>query len=117
MIVAYICHPISGDIHGNLKKIVAIARMINLEEPQVVPFVPYFIDMHCLNDKDPRERARGIFNDTELIRRKFIDEIRLYGPRISTGMWHEIRLAQELGIKICPMTKATTKEFINRGGF
>jgi hypothetical protein len=42
MIVAYICHPISGDIHGNLKKIVAIARKINLEEPGGGPVCALF---------------------------------------------------------------------------
>lgn len=32
MKVVYITHPISGDIKGNLKKIEAMGRQINLEE-------------------------------------------------------------------------------------
>jgi hypothetical protein len=113
MVISYICHPISGDIPGNIEKLIKIARKINLEEQEVIAFVPYFMDLHCLDDQIPEERARGIKNDTELIRRQFVDEVRLYGPGISSGMWHEIRLARELGIRIRPMSKGTTKDFIN----
>jgi len=112
MRIAYIAHPIGGDVENNLKKITEIVRKINHEENQVVPFAPYYLDLLTLEDSIPEERVRGIRNGTELLKRKFIDEIRLYGNRISPGMWGEIRKAQELGIEIRPMTKETTKEFI-----
>lgn len=112
MRIAYIAHPVAGD-PKNLDRIIRIAEKINREEPQVVPFVPYYIDLLTLDDNDPKDRTKGIRNDTELIRRKFIDEIRLYGDRISNGMMAEIRLARELGIPIQPMTKGTTKDYHN----
>lgn len=110
MKIAYIAHPIGGDIKGNLKRIQAIGRQINLEEPEVVPFAPYFFDCHTLNDNIPAERERGIRNDIALMRRGFIDEVRLYGDRISSGMRSEVDLATELGISVVPMTEATKKE-------
>lgn len=111
MKVAYIAHPISGDIHGNLNKIKDIGRKINLEEPEVVPFAHYFFDCYALDDNVPEERDRGIKNDIALMRKGFIDEVRLYGDRISNGMLHEIKLAVEVGIPVVPMTDATKREF------
>lgn len=105
MRIAYIAHPISGDIKGNLEKVKAIARQINLEEPDVVPFAHYYLDCFALNDDIPEERARGIKNDIELMKRGFIDELRLYGDTLSNGMKAEVKLAMGLEIAIIPMTK------------
>lgn len=114
MKVAYIAHPISGDIEGNLKKIEVIGRQINLDEPEVVPFAHYFFDCYALDDDIPEERERGIKNDIALMRKGFIDEVRLYGTTISRGMTHEVNLALELGIEVKPMTEATIKEYKER---
>ena len=48
------------------------------------------------------------------MRKGFIDELRLYGNRISTGMSHEVDLAFELGIEVVPMTEATQRDFAER---
>lgn len=94
MKIAYIAHPVSGDVKGNIEKIIAICRNINLEEPETVLFVPYLSDMYALNDDIPAERERGIRNGIHLLKAGFIDELRLYGNRISNGMQHEIRSAE-----------------------
>lgn len=111
MKIAYIAHPISGDIEGNLEKIRQIGREINLNEPDVVPFAPYWFDCHCLDDNDPAERERGIKNDHHLLR--IVDEVRLYGDRISKGMGEEIFLAFDLGIPVIPMTPETEAQLWN----
>lgn len=116
MKVAYIAHPISGDIKGNLSKIEAIGRQINLEEENVVPFAPYFFDCHSLNDDIESERNRGIKNDVALLKMGFVSEVRLYGDRISNGMAHEVELAIKLGIKVLPMTKETQIQYARRWG-
>jgi len=110
MKIAYIAHPISGDIEGNLERIKKIGRKINLEEPNVVPFAHYYFDCHALDDDVPEERERGIKNDIALMKKGFIDEVRLYGDRISSGMRHEVELAHELGIKVVPMTEETNMQ-------
>lgn len=100
MKVAYIAHPIGGDVKGNIDKILAIVREINIEEPDVVPFVPYLADCIAMDDNIPEHRERGIKNDIELFNRRFIDEVRLYGGRVSAGMIAEIELAILLDIPI-----------------
>lgn len=103
MRICYICHPISGDVEGNLAKIRRIVRGINLSEPDVVPFVPYYADCVSLNDTDPTHRERGIRNDIEFFRRRSFDELWVYGDRISKGMLAEINLADEHGIPVVYM--------------
>jgi len=102
MKIIYIAHPISGDVVGNLKKILAIIREININEPEILPFAHYWVDCHALDDTIISERERGIKNDIALLRAGFINELWLYGDRISNGMQHEIELATELDIAIVP---------------
>ena len=107
MRIVFVAHPIGGDVENNLAKIRAIVREINLEEPEVVPFVPYYADCVSMDDAIPAERERGIKNDTELLKRGFVDEVRLYGDRISNGMNAEMMLAIECGIPVVAKTKET----------
>ena len=76
MKIVYICHPISGDIEGNLKSIRNIVRYINISYPDVIPFVPYYADIVSM------------------------DELWVFGDRVSCGMQGEIDLAKEAGIII-----------------
>ncbi len=118
MIIAYIAHPVGAvnpvndrdaraQVRINLEWIGMIARKINLDEPGVVPFVPYYLDCVVMDDNKPAERARGIANDAALLKAGFVNELRLYGTRISAGMWQEIKLAEAHGITIRPMTPET----------
>lgn len=107
MKVVYICHPISGDIENNIKKVIQICREVNLTEPDVTPFVPYLSDLYALDDSKPEERERGFKNNFNLLKKGFIDEIWLYGDRISNGMRAEINVCYEFGIKVVPKTNET----------
>lgn len=109
--IVYIAHPLSGDIKSNLAKVKDIIRFINLTEPNIVPFAHYFVDCHALDDTVQEERERGIKNDTALLNAGFIDELWLYGDRISRGMWNEIVLAEQLMIPVIPQTESTKYEF------
>lgn len=112
MRIIYIAHPISGDIQGNLNKVLEIVRELNLTEDEIVPFAPYWMDCHALDDNDPVQRERGIKNDHALFNKKFIDEVWLYGDRISNGMKAEIELARSLGIPVVPKTTGAAKDFM-----
>lgn len=103
MTVAYIAHPVRGDLGGAIKSLIKINREINLMEPDVIPFIPYFVDIQSLSDDITPERNRGIKNDVAFLKMGFVDEIRLYGPHISEGMKAEIELAWILEIKVRPM--------------
>lgn len=100
MRIAYIAHPISGDIQANLADIRRIVRKINMEYPMVLPLVPYYADVVSMNDNIPEERARGIKNDLEIITRGIPDEVWLTGPRISAGMQGESDAAKANGIPV-----------------
>jgi hypothetical protein len=100
MKIVYIAHPIGGNVADNIDKIKRIIRYINLSEPDIVPFAHYLVDLAALDDNNPLERARGIKNDIALLRAGFINELWLYGAKISPGMQAEINLARELQIPI-----------------
>lgn len=100
MKIAYIAHQIGGEITMNLLAIRDIVRKINLEEEDVVPFCPYYSDVRAMNDDVIAERRRGMKNNEFILRKGFVDELWLFGPRISSGMDAEIAVAIEMGIKI-----------------
>jgi hypothetical protein len=107
--VVYIAHPISGMVDANLLCIRAIVRKINTD-PQhadIVPFAPYISDALALNDTNAAERERGLQNDIELLTRPgVVDELWLYGPRLSEGMKLEVKAAVQMGIPIRVMSPA-----------
>lgn len=107
MKIVYIAHPVSGNVQGNIKKIIEIVREINLTEPNIVPFVPYLADIMALDDSIPEQRERGIKNDQQFFKRKSFDELWLYGNTISKGMLAECRLAFQNNILIFPKTQET----------
>jgi hypothetical protein len=110
--IIYIAHPVSGDIKANLERILKIIHELNITRPDIIPFAHYVVDCYALNDDIPEQRQKGIENDTELLKRGFIDELWLYGNRISVGMLAEIKLAQSLGIPVVPMTPETQKTLV-----
>jgi hypothetical protein len=103
MKIAYIVHPIAGDVHGNIEKILAIVKKINLHRSDVVPFAPYIADVLALDDNTPEERSRGIENDVAILKSGVVNELWVYGSKISGGMKAEIELAFELNIPIVVM--------------
>jgi hypothetical protein len=108
MKIVYIAHPIGGDVKNNLKKIIAIVRYLNLTEPEMVPFAPYFADCEALDDSNELERARGIKNCIAMMRSGVVDELWLYGDKISPGMGYEIAIAIEEKIKIVSKSIGTS---------
>lgn len=107
MKIAYIAHPISGDVEGNIRKILEIIKEINLEEPETIPFCPYLPDVMAMDDNMPAERERGLKNTMELIWRVDVDELRLYGDKVSSGMIEEVMRAFDYVIPVNAMTKET----------
>ncbi len=100
MKIAYIAHPISGDVDGNLADIRRIVRKVNIEYLDIVPFVPYYADVVSMDDTVPSERARGIANDMAILSSGLIDEVWLTGRRVSSGMQSEIENANKMGIPV-----------------
>lgn len=98
--VVYIAHPIQGDVSNNLNSISRIIRHLNLSDPNIVPLAAYYADVVALDDSIPAERDRGIQNNIALFERGVIDEVWLYGNRISHGMQAEILLALKFKLPV-----------------
>lgn len=105
--IVYIAHPIGGDVKANITKVGEIFRQISLDRQDVIPFAPYLAAVACLNDNVPQERAIGFEQNKAYFDRKMIDEVWLYGDRISNGMAQEIAWAKRMGIPVVSMSEGT----------
>lgn len=100
--IVYIAHPIGGDVEKNIKRVLAIVRDLSLVN-EVIPFAPYIVDVQSLDDSKFSERAIGFEHNMQMFLRGFIDEVWLYGGRISSGMQIEIDMAKNLSIPVKQM--------------
>jgi predicted glycosyltransferase len=69
------------------------------------------VSLQYLDDEVHEDRRLGADANLEHFHRRFIDEVWLYGDRISNGMKEEILLALQLGIPVIPKTEGTTRDF------
>lgn len=96
--IVYIAHPIGGDVKGNLEEIKRLYTAISRECPEVIPFVPYWIACHALDDTNAGDRKIGFEQNKAFFERGIIDEVWVYG--MSPGVYQEMEWASEYGIKI-----------------
>lgn len=100
----FIAHPMTGDIEGNSTKVTAICREIH--SPEIIPIFPSFTTRRYLTP-DPKDRELATAHIQEYFNRKMIDEVWLYGDKITDGMWREIRTAFDRKIPVVPKTRET----------
>jgi hypothetical protein len=105
----FIAHPIAGDISGNVQKVLEICKRVHTEE--IIPVAPYLVSLQYLNDEVFEDRALGIVANLECFHRHFIDELWVFGDKISRGMLEEIKLARELNIPIIPQTEEVKNDY------
>ena len=94
--VAFISHPLKGDLEGNTNKVKQICR--SLINDGVIPLATHMLFPSFLDDNIPEERETGMKATLELLSRS--DEVWVYGDRISEGMKREIELAKNLNIPV-----------------
>ncbi|MCX6736437.1 MAG: DUF4406 domain-containing protein [Candidatus Parcubacteria bacterium] len=107
----FVAHPISGDIQGNVEKILKICKEIHNET--TIPVAPYLMSLRYLDDSESEERDLGIGANLETFHRGYVDELWLFGDTVSPGMKEEIDLALSLGIPIVAKTEGTKKSLQN----
>ena len=108
--IAHPLRPLEGEtIESNVKKVLAICAAVHCAE--MIPVAPYLVSVQYLNDHVDEERELGIKANRECFFRKFIDEIWLYGDRISAGMREEVLLGRQHGIPVVPKTPETQSAF------
>ena len=106
--VDYIAHPISGDIIGNITKVLAISRQLHFEEG-VIPSVPYASFLLYLDDTAQEERMMGVVGDKAIIARA-ADGIQIFGPKLSFGVKEEAKFLKELGRRVTLRNPALEEE-------
>jgi len=96
--LVYIAHPVGGGVEENVKEILNICREVHTSE--IIPVAPYLVAVQYLNDKISEDRELGIAANREFFRRGLIDEVWVYGCKISHGMREEIRLSVQHHIPV-----------------
>lgn len=96
MKMTYICSPCRGDYEKNIIKAQEYCREALLEG--LLPIAPHVYFTQFVDDEKPEERERGLLCGLQLLR--YCQLIRVYGCRVSAGMYNEIQLAGVLGIEL-----------------
>ena len=104
----FIAHPVRGDARGNARKVLDICREVH--KKNIIPVAPYLVSIQYLDDNVKEDRELGIEATLEAFHRGFIDELWLFGDRISEGMGEEVRLALKLGIPVIPKTDGAKRD-------
>ena len=104
----FIGHPIGGDIRSNTAKVLKICEEVHTKD--IIPVAPYLISLQYLNDEIIEDRELGMEANHECFRRRYVDELWLFGDKISNGMQKEILLAREVDIPIIAKTEGTKRD-------
>lgn len=83
--VAYVAHPVAGDVSANLARALRWLAWLSKECPDVAVVAPWIANiMSGEDDNDPVVRARGLAHDVTVVKR--CDCLILCGGRVSSGM-------------------------------
>lgn len=104
----FIAHQISGDVDTNIKKVLAVCKKLH-ESGKIIPIFPSLIWRQYLPENENTKYLAGLVND-EYFRRGMVDEVWLYGSKLSEGMIKEIKLAISFGIPVVPKNKFMKEE-------
>ncbi len=96
MKLIYVASPYAGDIEKNVEYAKQACRAV-MESGHAF-FAPHLLYPAVLDDAIPEERQAGIAMGLTLLYR--CDEVRAFGPHISSGMQAEIAEAEKLRIPV-----------------
>ncbi|HRH33190.1 MAG TPA: hypothetical protein PK720_03585 [bacterium] len=105
--IVYIAHPISGAVEDNIEKVKEICK--KYLDFRIFPYAPYLASLLYLDNESFRDLSLGMAINKLFFQRRFIDELWLFGDRISSGMEQEIEWAFEYNIPIFAKTPETKK--------
>lgn len=109
--VVYIAHPIGGDVETNIRKILDICHEVHVSSNgNIVPFAPYLVSLQYLKDHLEAERELGIAANHAMFHKRAMDEVWVYGDKISSGMRAELERAVEYNIPIICKNEALFKD-------
>ena len=86
--VVYMCHPVAGDVDGNIKRAMRWLVWLRRSFPDTTFIAPWISDiMSGQDDSDPKQREAGLVDCCATV--KLCAGIVLVGGRISSGMLRE----------------------------
>lgn len=107
--IIFIGHPIGGAVEENMKKVLALCEEIHKQG--YIPVAPYLVSLQYLDDTVVEDRELGVESNHLCFKKHFVDELWLYGERISRGMEDEVRVARANNIPVFPKTEGTKRDF------
>ena len=102
MKIIYMAHPVAGDVENNLERARQWLKWAIENNEGVAVMANWIIECELWDDSDPEQREAGLKRCEALVER--CDELWLVGPRISSGMARERKLAEEKGLRIRDFT-------------
>jgi hypothetical protein len=102
----YICSPLKGEIHGNIKTALRYCRYA--VKRGKLPIAPHCYFPLFMDDKKTAERELAMAFGLRLL--SGCKEIWVFGDTISDGMKREIQLAKQKGIRIRKFTTNMEEE-------
>lgn len=102
--IIYVAHPVSGDVHGNIEKVLKWLRWLTAADPSRIYIAPWVGEVQAHFDMDPIPADfydRVLSDDEEVVCK--LDGILLTGGRMSTGMKRELAAANLAGKKVYDM--------------
>ena len=94
--MVYVCSPFAGDYMVNTENTKKYCKYVM--DQGYVPFAPHIMFASFLDDTDPVQRTKGCTLGLEMLER--VDEIWVFGDRISSGMKNEILFSEKFNIPI-----------------
>lgn len=94
--VIYVCSPYAGDMFVNTENTKKYCRYVM--EQGYVPFAPHIMFTSFLDDTDPVQRTQGCTLGLDMLER--VDEMWVFGERISPGMKNEILFSEKFNIPV-----------------
>lgn len=101
MRLVYIAHPYGGD-PSNLQAAREWVRWAFGAGKDVCPIAPWIVTCEILDDANPSDRRRGMETNMETVLK--VNQVWLCGPRVSSGMLQEARVAFGKGIPVLDFT-------------
>jgi hypothetical protein len=96
--LAWMAHPLSGDIPGNLARAERWMKWLLATFPDVDIVADWILWCRVLDDTNPVDRERGLRFDEEIISR--MDDFIIVGCSISGGVDRETDIALESGVRV-----------------
>ncbi len=112
MKLVFVCSPYHGAVEYNTSRAKGYCRFV--QPHGCIPFAPHLHNTQFLDENITEERETGILLGLELLKR--VDELWLFGNKLTEGMQIELKTAQELRIPIRYFTDKCEEREANSNG-